>query len=135
MAETYGRGSTLSMDGTPVAQIVSFQPPQVTVVGQDTTVTDSASVQETATMADFGSAKVTVKYDSTMHNTLLQAAAACLPHDWLAEYSELDDGVGSEATFTFTGPIKGFAASQTDAKGIMTADIEIRCNDFSEAEA
>ena len=123
MANTPGKGTTLSVGGTNITQLVNVTAPQMENPEIDTTVLSDTWRNFIASIPDGGELTFTVNYDAStaVHGTLTTNFAAGTSSAWVVTFA--DTGA---ATVGFSGPITGFSWGEAAVDNLVTAQVTVK---------
>lgn len=123
MAYTPGKGTTLSLAGTAIAQVVNVTPPNMTMGTTETTHLTSSWKTYLANIPDGGEVSLTVEYDSAAatHAALWTDFQAGTAGTYLVTFT--DTGA---TTIGFTAIITNFAWDEVVVDGVVTAKFTVK---------
>lgn len=123
MSYAPGLGTTLSLGGTAIAQLVSVTPPSMENPTADVTHLGSTWREFVATIPDGGEISLNIEYDSAQatHATLASNFAAGTSGTWVVT---LADSGGT--TIGFAGPITNFEWDEIVVDDVVRASVTVK---------
>jgi hypothetical protein len=125
MAFTPGKGTTISLGGSAIAQVTAITPPGLTMGTSETTHLTSTWRTCIANIRDGGECGFTIEWDSAdvSHAAVLTDFGAGTSGTWLITFT--DSGA---TTIGFSGIVTGFAPDEVVVDNIVTAQLTIKIN-------
>lgn len=123
MANTPGKGTTCTVGGTNITQLVNVTAPQMENPEIDTTVLSDTWRTFIASIPDGGEMTLTLNYDAstTVHGTLTTNFAAGTSSAWIITFADTNT-----ATVAFNGPITAFAWGEAAVDNLITATVTVK---------
>lgn len=124
MAYLAGEATTLKLEGTAIAQVVSISGPEMAVAEVETTHLGSTHKEfRPSSIPEAGTVSATIEYDpqQATHASLTSLMNSPQEKAWTIEFS---DG----STYAFDGFLTAFSVTGAEVENNVTAEITIRIN-------
>ena len=123
MAITPGKGTTITVGGSSIAQILDITPPQVSNEPQEVTTLSDTWATFLATLPDGGEVTLTLLWD---HDSATHATLWTMATDGSSATFVITLPAPSSTTYSFTGRVSGISGQQITAKNTVQANVTIK---------